>query len=98
MSEYRFESDSKGQVKVDSRMYWGAQTERSLHHFSIGKEKMPIEVVHAFAILKNACAIANNKLGKLDDDIFNAIVNDAKEVYSGSLDEHFPLFVWQTGS
>lgn len=94
----RLETDSMGTIEVDNSKYWGAQTERSLHHFSIGSEHMPIEIAQAFGILKHACAFANNSLGKLDSKIANAIIEAATEVAQGKLDAHFPLYVWQTGS
>jgi fumarate hydratase class II len=89
-----------GTVEVPEDRYWGAQTQRSLHHFSIGgpTERMPIEVVRAFGILKKACALVNMDLGKLPPDKGELIVRAADEVIEGKLDEHFPLFVWQTGS
>jgi fumarate hydratase, class II len=96
----RVESDSMGTVEVPSDRYWGAQTQRSLHHFSIGgpTELMPTEVVRAFGILKKACALVNMDLGKLPRDKGDLIVRAADEVIEGKLDEHFPLYVWQTGS
>ncbi len=98
--ETRMESDSMGQVEVPADRYWGAQTQRSLHHFSIGgpTERMPVEVVRAFGILKKACALVNLELGKLPKEKATLIVQAADEVILGKLDEHFPLYVWQTGS
>jgi fumarate hydratase class II len=89
-----------GTIKVPADRYWGAQTQRSLHHFSIGgeTERMPIEVVRAFGILKKAAAAVNAELGILPPDKAELIDRAADEVVSGALDEHFPLFVWQTGS
>src|SRR2546423_842956 len=89
-----------GAVEVPADRYWGAQTQRSLHHFSIGgaTEHMPIEVVRAFGILKKAAALVNEELGKLPHEKAELIVRAADEVADGSLDEHFPLYVWQTGS
>lgn len=98
MSESRIESDSMGEIAVPANKYWGAQTERSLHHFNIGKDLMPIELVHAFGILKKAAALTNLDLGKLPKDKADLIVKAADEVSQGMLDEHFPLHVWQTGS
>jgi fumarate hydratase class II len=101
MTEYRTETDSIGSIEVDASRYWGAQTERSIHHFSIGwpdVDRMPREVVHAIGILKRAAAQANVELGRLDPAIGDLIVQAADEVIDGSLDEHFPLYVWQTGS
>ncbi len=94
----RVETDSMGAIEVPSDRYWGAQTQRSLHHFSIGDDKMPIEVVRAFGVLKKAAALVNEELGKLPRDKAELIVRAADEVIDGKLDEHFPLFVWQTGS
>ena len=96
--EYRIEKDTMGEIKVPADKLWKAQTQRSLENFKIGTEKMPIEIVRAFAILKRSCAIANNKLGKLSDVKTNAIVAVADEVLAGKLDDQFPLVVWQTGS
>ena len=101
MTEYRTETDSLGGIEVDATRYWGAQTERSIHHFSIGwpgVDRMPLEVVHAIGILKKAAAQANMELGTLDAAIGDLIVAAADEVIDGTLDEHFPLYVWQTGS
>lgn len=94
----RSETDSMGEIFVEADKYWGAQTERSLHHFNIGKDQMPLEVIHAFGLLKEAAARANCELGKLPEDKMKAIVKAAKEVGEGRLDLHFPLKVWQTGS
>ena len=96
--EFRVEFDSMGQVKVPADKLWGAQTERSLYHFSIGRDRMPIEVYHAYGLFKKAAAIANERLGHLPKDKADLIVKAADEVIAGHLDEHFPLFVWQTGS
>ena len=98
---HRIETDSFGPIEVEATRYWGAQTQRSIHHFSIGwpdADRMPREVVHAFGILKAAAARANVELGVLDPAIGNAIVAAAEEVAAGTLDDHFPLYVWQTGS
>lgn len=96
--EYRIEKDTLGEVKVPADKIWGAQTQRSKENFQIGGEKMPKEIIRAFAILKKAAAITNQKLGKLSDAKANAIVTAADEVLEGKWDEHFPLVVWQTGS
>jgi fumarate hydratase class II len=98
--EVRVESDSMGTIEVPGDRYWGAQTQRSLHHFSIGGpgDRMPVEVVRAFGILKKACALVNRDLGKLPDEKAELIVKAAGEVIEGKLDDHFPLYVWQTGS
>jgi fumarate hydratase, class II len=101
MSERRTETDSFGPIEVEASRHWGAQTQRSIHHFSIGwpqADRMPSEVVHAMGILKQAAAQANMDLGLLDPAIGTPIVAAAAEVAAGSLDDHFPLFVWQTGS
>ncbi|MFC3908179.1 class II fumarate hydratase [Legionella dresdenensis] len=98
MSDTRIETDSMGEIAVDNSRYWGAQTERSLHHFNIGKDIMPREVTHAFGILKKAAALTNLELGKLPKDKADLIVAAADEVIAGKLDDHFPLHVWQTGS
>src|SRR5919205_1288513 len=94
----RVESDSMGQIEVRADRYWGAQTERSLHHFNIGFDVMPREMVRALGILKKAAALVNEGLGKLAADKARLIVQAADEVIEGRLDEHFPLRVWQTGS
>ncbi len=96
--EYRIEKDTMGEVKVPADKYWGAQTERSRQNFQIGVETMPREITHAFGILKKAAAIANNKLGALSDEKCEYIAKVCDEIISGSLNEHFPLVVWQTGS
>jgi fumarate hydratase class II len=92
------EIDSLGQVKVPADRLWGAQTQRSLIHFSIGNDRMPVEVYHAYGYVKKAAAIVNESLGKLPSDKADLIVKAADEVIAGKLDEHFPLYVWQTGS
>jgi fumarate hydratase class II len=97
-AETRVESDSMGQVEVRADRYWGAQTERSLHHFNIGFDVMPRELVRALGLLKKAAALVNEELGKLGSDKARLIERAADEVIEGKLDEHFPLRVWQTGS
>src|ERR671924_651744 len=94
----RVESDSMGQIEVPSNVYWGAQTQRSLLHFNIGRDVMPPEVIRAFGILKKACALVNQDLGKLSAEKAKLIVQAADEVISGKLNEQFPLRIWQTGS
>jgi fumarate hydratase class II len=94
----RKEFDSMGQVEVPADRYWGAQTERSLHHFDIGNDRMPKEVYHAYGYVKKACALVNAAEGRLPDYKRQAIVRAAEEAIAGKLDEHFPLYVWQTGS
>lgn len=96
--DYRIEKDTMGEINVPADKLWKAQTQRSLENFKIGTEKMPIEIIHAFAILKRSCALANNKLGKLSDTKAKAIIAAADEVLAGKLDMQFPLVVWQTGS
>ena len=98
MNQTRIESDSMGEIEVPADKYWGAQTERSLHHFNIGPDIMPREVTHAFGVLKKAAALTNQELGKLSEDKTPFIVKAAEEVSQGLLDAHFPLHVWQTGS
>lgn len=96
--EYRIEHDSMGEVSVPADRYWGAQTQRSFENFKIGIEKIPGEVIRAFAILKKAAATANHHLGKLDEERFHLIAQVCDEILAGKLDGHFPLAVWQTGS
>ena len=96
--EYRIERDSMGEVKVPVDKYYAAQTQRSYENFKIGTEKMPKEIIRAFAILKKAAAMANNELLKLSDEKLKVITEVSNEIYEGKLDEHFPLLVWQTGS
>lgn len=95
---FRIEHDTIGEIKVPADKFWAAQTERSRQNFPVGKEKMPIEVIVAFAHLKKAAAIVNNELGKLPDVKKDAIVHACDKVIARELDEHFPLVVWQTGS
>ncbi len=97
----RTETDSMGAVEVPADRYWGAQTERSLHHFAIGDpeaERMPRDIVHAMGLLKQACAEVNDEAGRLPAGIGRLIVQAAQEVAAGDLDDHFPLYIWQTGS
>ncbi|TGK62026.1 class II fumarate hydratase [Leptospira wolffii] len=94
----RIETDSMGEIEVDDSKYWGAQTERSLHHFHIGNDRFPREMIRALGILKKSAAIVNSQLGLLTEEKKNLIVQAADEVISGKLDDHFPLSVWQTGS
>ncbi|HET9723669.1 MAG TPA: class II fumarate hydratase [Actinomycetota bacterium] len=99
--EHRTETDSMGAVEVPAERYWGAQTQRSILHFSIGwpqADRMPVEVVRAMGVLKKAAALANVESGRLDPELGRLIVQAAERVIDGELDDHFPLFVWQTGS
>jgi len=96
--EFRIETDSMGEIKVPAKVYYGAQSARSLHHFEIGVETMPRELIRGMGILKKAAALTNNSLGLLADDKKNLITKAADEVITGELDAHFPLSVWQTGS
>ena len=96
--EYRIEHDTMGEVRVPADKYWAAQTQRSFENFKIGTERMPIEIIRAFAILKKGAAMANCKLGNLARDKMEAIVTACDEITAGKLDDHFPLVVWQTGS
>ncbi len=98
MANRRKETDSMGEIEVAADRYWGAQTERSLHHFHIGEEHFTRPMIRALGLLKHAAAIVNGELGKLSPDEQNLIARAAEEVTSGKLDDHFPLFVWQTGS
>ncbi|HEY1443958.1 MAG TPA: class II fumarate hydratase [Acidimicrobiales bacterium] len=98
MTNTRVESDSMGEIEVPADRYWGAQTQRSLHHFDIGIETMPKSLIRAFGILKGASASVNRDLGKLDDTLAGLIEQAAGEVAKGALDDHFPLRIWQTGS
>lgn len=95
---YRIEKDTMGEVKVPSDKYWGAQTQRSIDNFKIGKNRMPIEVIHAFAVLKKAAAYTNNECKVITEDKVKLISQVADEILTGSLDDQFPLVVWQTGS
>jgi fumarate hydratase class II len=94
----RMESDSMGQIEVPANVYWGAQTQRSLLHFNIGRDIMPPELIRAFGILKKACALVNLDLGKLSAEKAKLIVQAADEVIEGKLNDQFPLRIWQTGS
>ena len=98
--EYRIEKDTMGEVKVPAHVYWGAQTQRSIDNFKIAQDinKMPKEIIKAFAILKHAAAITNNELGVLSEEKKNAIAIVCKEILNDELTDQFPLVVWQTGS
>src|SRR6476659_9863265 len=93
----RMESDSMGQIEVPADRYWGAQTQRSLVHFSIGDDRMPKRVYHAYGYVKKAAGLVNAAAGRLPQWKADAIVRAADEAIAGKLDEHFPLYVWQTG-
>ncbi len=98
MSQFRIESDTMGEIEVPADHYWGAQTERSLHHFAIGHDTMPPALIRAFGVLKLASAKVNEALGKLDGEKARLIERAAQEVVDGALDGEFPLRIWQTGS
>jgi fumarate hydratase class II len=94
----RKETDTMGAIEVPADRYWGAQTQRSLEHFRIGSERFPREMIRALGLVKKACAMVNGELGLLAEDLTGAIIRASDEVIAGSLDGHFPLVVWQTGS
>lgn len=98
MTEYRIENDSIGDIEVEERFYWGAQTQRSIANFKAGNQKMPQEMVKALAILKRSAAAMNAEVAGLDSDISKEIIAAADRVLEGEFDENFPLVVWQTGS
>src|SRR5215468_5740509 len=97
MTGTRQEADSMGVVDVPAEHYWGAQTQRSLIHFSIGDDHMPKAVYHAYGYVKKAAAIVNARNGSLPQDKADLINQVADEVIAGKLDTEFPLYVWQTG-
>jgi fumarate hydratase class II len=94
----RIETDSMGEVQVPADKYWGAQTQRSFENFKIGTEKMPLPLIRALGVQKKAAALANTELGALDKKLSDAIIKASEEVMDGTLNDHFPLAVWQTGS
>ena len=94
--DYRIEHDTMGEVKVPADKYWGAQTERSFENFKIGSTKMPLEIIHAFGVLKKAAALANWSLGMIDAQRAELIAGVCDELISGKLDEHFHLVVYKT--
>ncbi|MES0491864.1 MAG: class II fumarate hydratase [Leptospirales bacterium] len=96
--KFRIEKDSMGEVEVPNDRYWGAQTQRSLLHFKIGNDHFPREIIRALGIVKKAAALSNSELGVLPEEKCSLIVKSADEVIDGKLDDHFPLYVWQTGS
>ena len=99
MSQFRIEHDTMGVVEVPANAYWGAQTERSRNNFRIGPEaSMPLEIIHAFAVLKKCAAQANHQLGVLSAEKANLIAQVCDEIFEGKLNDQFPLVIWQTGS
>ncbi len=98
MTEYRTEKDSIGEIKIENKYYWGAQTQRSINNFKIANQKMPTEVIHALAILKRSAAKVNTDLGSLDKKIADEIINAADRILNHEFADNFPLVVWQTGS
>ena len=96
--DFRIEKDTLGDVQVPAHAYWGAQTQRSLQNFRIGNQRMPLEVVRAFAVLKKAAALTNAELTDFPQEKADLIARVCDEIMAGELDEHFPLVVWQTGS
>ncbi len=96
--KFRIEKDSLGEVNVPFDAYWGAQTQRALENFTIGSQKMPMEIIYAIAEIKKAAAKANNECGVLDKKKSDAIVLACDEILTGRFDEHFPLVIWQSGS
>src|SRR3984885_10748284 len=98
MSEFRVETDSLGEVRVPGDKLWGAQTQRSLEHFSIGTDLMPRDMIAAYAIVKKAAANANLSAGQLDRKVHALIVQACDEILAGRHDDMFPLHVWMTGS
>ena len=94
----RTESDTMGEVEVPADKYWGAQTQRSIENFPIGNDRMPVPLVRALGIQKQAAARANLALGQLEEDVATSIADAAQEVIDGKFDDNFPLVVWQTGS
>ena len=98
MIQTRLESDSLGSVSVAADKLWGAQTQRSLEHFSIGRDLMPREMISAYAILKRAAALANRAGGRIDESACQAITRVCDEILAGKHHDMFPLHVWMTGS
>ena len=96
--EYRIEQDSIGEVKVPADKYWAAQTQRSVENFKIGNQKMPIEIIKAFGVLKKCAAMTNAELGVLSQEKADLISDVCDEIIDGKLDDQFPLVIWQTGS
>lgn len=98
MSVTRIETDTMGEISVPDDRYWGAQTERSLKNFKIGTERLPVPLIRALGLQKKAAALSNQKLGRLDSRLADAILMAADDVITGALLDHFPLVIWQTGS
>ncbi len=98
ITDFRIEKDTMGEMKVPMDKYYGCQTARSLMNFKIGKDKMPVELIRAFGVLKKASALVNADLGLLDPQKAELIAKACDDVIDGNLDDHFPLVVWQTGS
>jgi len=96
--EYRIERDSIGEIQVPADKYWAAQTQRSLENFKIGNQKMPTEIIRAFAVLKKCAAMTNHELEVLSEQKMSLIVQVCDEIIAGDLDDQFPLVIWQTGS
>ena len=96
--EYRIERDSIGEIQVPADKYWAAQTQRSLENFKIGNQKMPAEIIRAFAVLKKCAAMTNHELGALTEQKMSLIAQVCDEIIAGELDDQFPLVIWQTGS
>jgi len=96
--KFRIETDTMGEMNVESSRYWGAQTQRSLQNFKVGNDRMSRPIIRALGLLKKGAALANLELGKLSKDKADAICKAADEVIEGKHDDHFPLVVWQTGS
>lgn len=97
-NSFRTENDSLGSIEVPREALWGAQTQRSLLNFAIGQDQIPMKLIYSLARIKQAASIVNNRLGTLDDNKRDLIVNAACEIAMGKHDAHFPLSVWQTGS
>src|SRR5882762_8541014 len=98
MAEIRKETDGLGQVNVPADKLWGAQTQRSLQHFSIGRDLIPREMITAYAIIKRAAAAANHRGGRLPDQVYSLITRVCEEILAGGHQDMFPLHVWMTGS
>ena len=96
--DYRIETDSIGDIQVPADKYWAAQTQRSLENFKIGDQRMPIEIIRAFAVLKKCVALTNHELGVLSEEKMKLISQVCDEIVAGDLDDQFPLVIWQTGS